>query len=210
MGNKGKLIKQCCIFAGADFSLTVTPPENALIIAADSGYNTVKRLNLIPDIVLGDFDSLGGKPDCSCEVITAAEEKDDTDTMLAVKTALSRGYTDITVYGAVGGRLDHTAANIQTLSYILKNGGFGRLVGERDTVELLAAGDYSYKRRSGEYMSLFSYSENAVLTTSGTKYNLTSYRLDNTFPLGVSNEIIEDKCRIFVQSGQILVIFSKK
>lgn len=210
MGNKGKLIRQCCIFAGADFSLNVKPPETALIIAADSGYNTVKRLNLTVNIVLGDFDSLGEKPDCGCEIITAAAEKDDTDTMLAVKTALGRGCTDITVYGAIGGRLDHTAANIQTLAYILKNGGFGRLVGERDTVELLSVGSYSYERRNDEYLSLFSYGNNAVLTTSGTKYDLTSYKLDNTFPLGVSNEIIEDKCRIFVQSGQILVIFSKK
>lgn len=210
MGNKGKLIKPCCIFAGADFSLNVIPPENALIIAADSGYNTVKRLNLTADIVLGDFDSLGGKPECSCEVITAAAEKDDTDTMLAVKTALSRGCTDITVYGAIGGRLDHTVANIQTLAYILKNGGFGRLVGDRDTAELLSVGNYSYERRNGEYLSLFSYGEAAVLTTSGTKYNLTDHRLDNTFPLGVSNEIIEDKFSISIQSGQILVIFSKK
>ena len=209
MGNKGKLIKQCCIFAGADFSLTVTPPENALIVAADSGYSIVKRLGLTADIAVGDFDSLDEVPK-DCEVIRAAPEKDDTDTMLAVKTALSRGFSDITVYGAVGGRLDHTYANIQTLAYILKNGGFGRLVGECDTVELLPVGSYSYKRRSCEYLSLFSYGENAVLTTSGTKYNLTDYRLENTFPLGVSNEIIEDKCRIFVQSGQILVIFPKK
>lgn len=209
MGNKGKLIKQCCIFAGADFSLTITPPENALIIAADSGYSIVKRLGLTADIAVGDFDSLDEVPK-DCEVIRAAPEKDDTDTMLAVKTALSRGFSDITVYGAVGGRLDHTYANIQTLAYILKNGGFGRLVGECDTVELLAVGDYSYERRSGEYLSLFSYGESAVITSRGTKYDLTGYRLENAFPLGVSNEIIEDKCRIFVQSGQILVIFSKK
>ena len=203
-------MRPCWIFAGApDDDLTAVPPEDAYIIAADGGYLAVKRMGLTPDAVLGDFDSLTEKPDCR-EIITAPAEKDDTDTMLAVKTALDRGYTDITIAGSIGGRLDHTYANIQTLSYILKNGGFGRLVGSRDTVELLEAGEYSYERKDGMYLSLFSYGESAVVTTRGTKYDLTQYRLDNVFPLGVSNEITGDKCRISVYEGQILVIFSKK
>ena len=203
-------MRSCWIFAGApDDNFTAVPPENAYIIAADSGYLAVKQLNLTPDLVLGDFDSLDEKPDCG-EIMTAPAEKDDTDTMLAVKTALDRGYTDITIAGSIGGRLDHTFANIQTLAYIFKNGGFGRLIGGNDTVELLDAGEYSYQRKDGMYFSLFSYGESAVITTSGTKYNVAQYRLDNTFPLGVSNEIIEDKCRISVHEGQILVIFSKK
>ena len=215
MGNQGNGLKDkpCCIFAGAPVeTANIELPENAFIIAADSGYSVVKKLGLTADIVLGDFDSLSEKPECSgkCEIITAAAEKDDTDTMLAVKTALSRGYCDITVFGSIGGRLDHTYANIQTLAYILKKGGFGRLIGEHDRVEMLSCGEYSYDRTGGEYMSLFSYGESAVITTRGTKYNLTEHRLDDSFPLGVSNEIIEDKCSISVYEGLLLVIFSKK
>lgn len=213
MGNQGNGLKNqpCCIFAGAPVGENIEVPENAFVIAADSGYNAVKRLGLTADIILGDFDSLGEKPECGkCEVITAAAEKDDTDTMLAVKTALDRGYSHITIFGGIGGRLDHTYANIQTLAYILEQGGFGRLAGDSDSVELLNAGEYAYQRRDGEYMSLFSYGESAVITTRGTKYNLTDYRLEDTFPLGVSNEITEEKCRISVHSGRILVIFSKK
>lgn len=203
-------MKSCWIFAGApDDGFTAQPPKDVYIIAADRGYLAVKRSGLIPDLVLGDFDSLEEKPCCE-EIITAPAEKDDTDTMLAVKTAFDRGYTDITIAGSIGGRLDHTFANIQTLAYILKNGGFGRLVGLNDTVELLEAGEYSYKRRDGMYLSLFSYGEGAVLTTRGTKYNVTGYRLDNAFPLGVSNEITGDNCLISVHEGQVLVIFSKK
>lgn len=202
-------MRSCLIFAGAPISdLPSVQPDGSYIIAADSGCLTANRIGLTPDVVLGDFDSLGEKPDCA-EVITVSAEKDDTDTMLAVKTALERGYNDITIVGGIGGRLDHTYANIQTLAYILKNGGFGRLVGENDTVELLGVGEFFYKRRNGEYLSLFSYGETAVLTTKGTRYNLTEHRLDSAFPLGVSNEIIEDKCSIFVREGQILVIFSK-
>ena len=203
-------MRPCWIFAGApDDGFTALPPDNAYIIAADSGYLAVKKMDLTPDLVLGDFDSLEVKPDCM-EIITAPAEKDDTDTMLAVKTALCRGYTDITIAGSIGGRLDHTYANIQTLAYILKNGGFGRLVGGNDTVELLNVGEYSYERKDSMYLSLFSYGESAVLTTTGTKYNVTQYRLESTFPLGVSNEITHDKCGISVHEGQVLVIFSKK
>ena len=185
------------------------PPENAYIIAADSGYNTVKAMGLIPNLVLGDFDSLKVKPSCG-EIITAPAEKDDTDTMLAVKTALERGFTDISIAGSIGGRLDHTFANIQTLAYINAHGGFGRLVGENDTVQLIGEGSYSYKRREGMYISLFSYGSSAVVTISGVKYPLERHRLENTFPLGVSNEITAEECSIIVSEGQILVIFSKK
>lgn len=203
-------MRPCWIFAGAPADdLIAVPPENAYIIAADSGYLAVKRSGLTPDLVLGDFDSLDEEPDCS-EILTSPAEKDDTDTMLAVKTALDKGYTDIIIAGSIGGRLDHTYANIQTLAYILKNGGSGRLIGENDTVELLNAGEYNYERKDGMYLSLFSYGESAVITSTGTKYDLTKYRLDNTFPLGVSNEIIDDKCGISVHEGQVLVIFSKK
>lgn len=203
-------LRPCWIFSGApDDKFMAVPPDNAYIIAADSGYLAVNRNSLTPDLILGDFDSLNEKPNCG-EIITAPAEKDDTDTMLAVKTALDRGYSDITIAGSIGGRLDHTYANIQTLAYILENGGFGRLIGSNDTVELLKAGEYTYERRDNMYLSLFSYSESAVLTTTGTKYNVTGYKLDNTFPLGVSNEIIRDKCSISVHEGQILVIFSKK
>lgn len=203
-------MRPCWIFAGApDDGFTTLPPDNAYIIAADSGYLAVKRSGLTPDLVLGDFDSLAGKPDCG-EIITAPAEKDDTDTMLAVKTALERGYTDISIVGSIGGRLDHTYANIQTLAYILKNEGSGRLIGVNDTVELLDVGEYIYERKDSMYLSLFSYGESAVLTTSGTRYNVEQYRLDNAFPLGVSNEITGDKCMISVHEGQILVVFSKK
>lgn len=202
-------MQSCWIFGGATFCGSVSLPDDAYIIAADSGYNTVKKLGFTPNLTLGDFDSLKEKPVCG-EIMTVAAEKDDTDTMLAVKTALDRGFNDISIVGALGGRLDHTFANIQTLAYILQHGGFGRLIGENDTVELLNTGEYSYERKDGMYLSLFSYGETAVITSRGTKYDLRSHTLDNTFPLGVSNEITDDKCRISVHKGQLLVIFSKK
>lgn len=208
-------MKSCWIFGGAPVSdsFRVTPPADAFIIAADSGYSLVKRMGFTPNLLLGDFDSLKeDKPAelAGCEIMTVAAEKDDTDTMLAVKTALSGGYKDITIVGGTGGRLDHTVANFQTLVYILEQGGKGRLLSENDETELVGAGEYIYPKKGNYYLSLFAYGGDAVITTTGTKYNLTDYRLTDSFPLGVSNEILSENCRLVVFSGRILVIFSKK
>lgn len=202
--------KNCWIFGGApNNDYKISPPNDTYIIAADSGYSILKALGIKPNLVLGDFDSYTSELPKDCEIIKAVPEKDDTDTMLAVKIALSRGYKDIVIAASIGGRLDHTFANIQTLAYILENGGYGYLLGENDIVHLLNVGEYTFEKINGMYFSIFSYSEKATVTTCGTKYNLSEYCLTNKFPLGVSNEIISDKCCINVKNGQILVIFSK-
>lgn len=205
-------MKSCWIFSGAPVKddYRIIPPNDAYLIAADSGYSILKRIGITPDLVLGDFDSLNEAVSENCEILSVSAEKDDTDTMLAVKTALSKGYDDITIVGSIGGRLDHTFANIQTLAFILDNGKTGRLVGEYDTVELLNCGKYTFQRQENMYFSIFAYSKSAIVTIKGTKYNLTDYCLTNTFPLGVSNEIIDDNCTVQVNDGQILVIFSNK
>lgn len=204
--------RSCWIFGGAPVSggYKIIPPSDAYLIAADSGFSLLKQMGLMPDLVLGDFDSLTEDKPAGCEIITAAAEKDDTDTMLAVKTALSRGYFDITIAGSVGGRLDHTFANIQSLAYIVDNGGSGRLVGESDTAEIFGVGEYRFRKNESMYFSVFSYSEEAVVTTKGTKYDLDSYRLTSSFPLGVSNEILSSECILKIEKGRVLIIFSKK
>lgn len=204
--------RSCWIFGGAPVSsdYKIIPPSDAYLIAADSGFSLLKRMGIIPDLVLGDFDSLTENKPTDCEILTAAAEKDDTDTMLAIKTALSRGYRDITIAGSIGGRLDHTVANIQSLAYIIENGGSGRLVGETDTAELLGEGEYRFVKNDTMYFSVFSYGDEAVVTTRGTKYDLNSYCLTNSFPLGVSNEILSSECTLKIEKGRVLVIFSKK
>lgn len=204
--------KTCWIFGGAPISSSynVDPPSGAYLIAADSGYSLIKRFGLIPNVLVGDFDSLTEDIPTNCEIITAPAEKDDTDTMLAVKIAMSRGYNNITIAGSLGGRLDHTIANIQTLAYIVDNGGRGILVGERDTAEIFGAGEYRFSQNDNMYFSLFSFGEKVSVTTRGTKYDLNSYQLTNSFPLGVSNEIISSECTLKIEKGRVLVIFSKK
>ncbi len=203
-------MKSCWIFCGAPAeNFRVRPPENAYIIAADSGYSVLKRMGITPDILLGDFDSLNDEINDDCIIITSPTEKDDTDTMLAVKTALDKGCTDITLASSIGGRLDHTYANIQTLAYISRFGASGCMIGENDIVYLLNEGEHFINKIENMYFSIFAYSENATITTTGTKYNLYNYCLSNKFPLGVSNEIIENECKLTIKDGQVLVIFSQ-
>ncbi len=200
----------CWIYSGAPTnSFNIKPPLNSFIIAADSGYTILKRLGITPDILLGDFDSLNETLPNNCEIITAPTEKDDTDTMLAVKIALSRGYSDITIAASVGGRLDHTYANIQTLAYISANGGNGKLLGENDIVYLCGKGEYVFSKTENMYFSVFSYAETSEITLLGTKYPLKNYSLTNKFPLGVSNEFADNQVNLIVNNGQVVVIFSK-
>jgi thiamine pyrophosphokinase len=214
MGSQGQAVmKECCIFGSADVCERDIKeiPADAYIIAADGGLAHLRRFGLSPDIVIGDFDSLdGGKPDESCPVLTYPKQKDDTDMMLGVKYALSHGFTRITLFGALGGRFDHSFANIQTLEYILENGGMGKIVSGGNIITLQKEGTESYEHREGMYFSVFSISDEATVSLSGVKYPLSGYSLKRSFPIGVSNEIISDSALVTVEKGVILVIYSKK
>lgn len=205
-------MKECWIFGSGIIGCydNYDIPSGAYIIAADGGYSHLKRLGIKPDFILGDFDSLTEELPDNCEIYKADVRKDDTDMMLAVKKALSMGYNDITLCGALGGRLDHTIANIQTLEYIAAHGGRGRLFGEDNIVMLQTEGSAEYDKIDGMYFSIFALTETAVVTTRGTEYDLNEYTLTRDFPLGVSNEICGKSAVCNVKSGKLLVIFSKK
>ncbi len=211
MGNK---INKAYIFAGPDLEdisfLKGIDFSDACLLAADCGIEILNRLNLSPNLIIGDFDSHKKPEGADCEILTFKIEKDDTDTMLCVKNALEAGFDDITIISGVGGRLDHTIANIQTLSYILNNGAVGRILSDKTEIYLLSGGSYSFDKRAGYSMSLFSYSERVSnLSISGAKYNARSVQIDNTFPLGVSNEIVKDSCSVSFDEGCLLVVFSR-
>lgn len=205
-------MNECVIFGSAEITdySNVSVNKDDFIIAADGGlYHTIV-LGLKPDILLGDFDSLTNELPSDCEIITSPAEKDDTDMILAVKTALQNGYKNITIYGGTGGRLDHTFANIQTLEYILSHGAEGKIVGSRDIIYIQSIGKKEYKNIADSYFSIFSLTESVTVTTTGTKYNLSDYNLTRSFPLGVSNEIIDEYCTVEVKNGILLIIFSKE
>ena len=106
-----------CYIVGAcpPGALCLAPGRPSLVIAADQGLRHLEAAGIAPDLIVGDFDSLGTVPQ-GANVIRHPVEKDDTDMMLAVKTGLERGCRTFVLYGGLGGRLDHTYANFQTLT----------------------------------------------------------------------------------------------
>lgn len=204
--------KRCIIFAGGrpePYIPKWVDTENSFVIAADKGYKNCKKLGLTPDVCIGDFDSLGFVPE-DCEHIRFPKEKDDTDLMLAVREAIARGCADITILGATGGRLDHMMANIQTLAFIRSEGAWGRIAGVYEEIMLLSAGEYTFAKRCGFSLSVFSYSPSVDgLTMRGVKYPTNGISLSHLFPLGISNEIIADSAQISFEKGLLLVIRSK-
>ena len=151
----------CFLFgAGPFFGLPVPPQPGDLILAADGGYRHCQAAGLRPDLLLGDLDSLETPPQ-ALPVQTFPAEKDDTDTMLAVKYALAQGCTTVHLYGCTGGRLDHTLANLQTLGYLAQTGAAGYLYDEIYVFTALADGHLTLPAREAGIFSLFCLGEAA-------------------------------------------------
>ncbi|MDE6789636.1 MAG: thiamine diphosphokinase [Ruminococcus sp.] len=205
---------KCVIFAGGeikDFGFIDTSElSQNFVICADSGYKYAKKLGIVPDIIMGDFDSYTGRLPENIEIYRSIPEKDDTDTMLAVKTAISRGFTEIVLYGALGKRFDHAFANIQSLVYAHENGCAISILDSDNEITVQGAGEKDYLKREGWYFSIFALTDTAVIGRySGVKYPLENYLLKSSFPIGVSNEITADKAVLQLDSGLILVVRSK-
>jgi thiamine pyrophosphokinase len=191
---------------------TVHIEENDLVLCADVAYLAAKKEGIEPNIIIGDFDhGENDAPSCStAEFIRVPSEKDDTDTMLCVKYALEKGADEILIVGGIGGRLDHTFANLQTLAYIEAHGAHGRLISENNEAFLVRS-DATVTRKEGWYLSVFAYDSVCTgVTLKGTKYEVDGVSLTTAFPLGVSNEIMAGEALIYVQNGTLLVILSKK
>ena len=184
-------------------------PEKAsgdLVIAADAGYLWLTENNVTPDLVIGDFDS--APPPKNAEVLRFPKEKDDTDTLLAIREGLSRGYRFFRIYGAIGGLLDHTLANLQSLAFLSENGAVGIIVGDTECVRLLESGESVTlpAKHEGKRVSLFAYGEKARASLSGLYYAGDDILFTDGFPLGVGNLTTEKEAVIKVKEGQLLLV----
>lgn len=200
----------CLIVSGGDFC----PPPDALrdavfVIACDRGYVYAERLGLTPDLIIGDFDS-APPPRSSAPVKRFPSRKDDTDTMLAAREALVRGFADVAVCCAFGGRLDHTLANLQTAAYLAAHGARARLYGSDAEALAFAAGEARIPRRAGWSLSVFALSDKCEgVTIRGAKYECENETLTNAFPLGVSNVWAAEEAVISARSGILLALQSR-
>lgn len=201
-------MSKCYIFGSMEVN---TPPpaiaKNDLIIAADAGLKNLEKFKIMPDYIVGDFDSLQFTPEGK-NVIKHPIKKNETDTLLAVDTAFQKGYKFFEIYGCLGGRLDQTVASIQTAAYIVKKGGNAVFIDGSTHLTVLENNSISFTKKSQGTISVFAYSGPAKgVKLKNLLYELNNAELTPLFPLGVSNEFTGKESEISVENGMLCVIW---
>ena len=203
-------MKNCVIFCAAGFTDLAAPVgQEDLVIAADGGLKHTQALGLTPDVILGDFDSLGFTPE-GANVFPV--EKDDTDAMLAVRHGLAEGCDVFFLYGSLDGpRLDHTVANFQTLQFLADRDAAGYLVGSGQLVTVVKNGSLTFPAGMEGTISVFCMGKDAEgVTLEGLYYPLENGTLTAGFPLGVSNHFTGAEAAITVRNGSLLVVWDRQ
>lgn len=193
-----------------DLSQCLPVRDTQLVICADTAYQEAEAIGCMPDVVIGDFDHERIPPANCGKIVRVPAEKDDTDTMLCIKYALDAGADEIVIIGGIGGRLDHTVANLQSLAYAESHGVSAVLMDSRNEARILS-GHVRIPKKSDSYLSVFAYGGVCHgVSETGVRYPLYDAELTPDFPLGVSNEITDEYADIEVKEGRLLLIVSKK
>ncbi len=210
---------RCIVIGAGDLTVgNINVYEDDLVIAVDGGLNYCSVLEVEPDLILGDFDSVGEEqkeallqlqeqiPD---RVIALKPEKDDTDMLAALKLGLEFGYTNFQIYAATGGRLEHTIANIQCLLYLKNRDAVGYIMDGNGMIFVMQNEEVKLRSTLEGYLSIFALAKSVKgVTIRGMKYELDNDTLTNDFPVGISNEFIGKEAVIRVEDGEVVCILS--
>ena len=201
---------RCVIIGGAeikDYSRArrALRPEDHYIYC-DSGLRHLNKLGASPDLVVGDFDS-HPDPHLPAETITLPREKDDTDTVFAVKEAIRRGFDEFLLLGVIGGRLDHTLGNLGVLLMLDAQGKKCAALDDYSQMEIVSE-HAAYVPDTFPFFSLLNISGTARgVTIRNAKYPLSDGEITCEYQYGVSNEPLPGKtASITVREGRLLLI----
>ncbi len=202
--------RRCIIIAGGDVEISRLKAflcEDDFVIAADSGYRYCQNLNIIPDLLVGDFDSYIGELPKNLNVVKLPKQKDDTDLLYALRCGVERCFLEFVIFGGYGSRPDQSFAMYQSLLWLKNNqpnasclavcNGFEVTVLKNEKTDLFVG--------ENRYISVFAFGGEAVVDISGASYSVSDYKLTPDFPIGVSNEAVYS-CTINVKSGAVLVM----
>lgn len=205
-------MSKCFIYGAGPESPILNATKSDYIIAVDGGLSILEKNKIKPNLIVGDFDSLGYVPNLpNTEVFPP--EKDDTDMMIAVKKALMITNDEILISGGFGGRPDHTIANFQCLNYINKQKRTGFLIGNTWSATLISDGaTIEFPNTCQGYFSVFSFTENASgVYIKNAEYPLNNAYLTQSFPLGTSNCFTpNNETIISVFKGTLLILWENK
>ena len=198
------------IGAGAFWGPPLSLRPGDFVIAADGGFNTLSRMGVPMDLVVGDFDSMGFRPDHP-NVVDLPVEKNDTDTFFAVKEAIKRGFENFLLLGVIGGRLDHSLGNISALVYLDSLGKTALAIDDYSEMEIISQKTACIPD-SFPYFSVINISGIAKdITIKNAKYPLEKSQITWEYQFGVSNEVLPGKtAEVSLGEGRLLVIKVRK
>lgn len=203
-------MSRCIIVGGADINnydyIRESLQSDDYVIFCDSGLKHLSSLQVKPSLIVGDFDS-HENPHLDTETIVLPCEKDDTDTVYAMKEAIKRGYDTFLLIGVVGGRLDHTLGNISMLLYLDSHGCKGTIIDDYSEMEIISSAP-AYIEDKYEFFSLLNITGCAKgITIQNAKYPLNDGEITCEYQYGVSNEVLPGKTAIVsVREGKLLLI----
>ena len=207
-------MRRCVIVGGADIGnydcIRSSLLEDDFIVFCDSGLKHLEALQVKPGLIVGDFDS-HDKPHLDVETIVLPCEKDDTDTVFAVKEAVKRGFDDFLLIGVVGARLDHTFGNVSILLYLDSIGKKGIIIDDYSEIEIVS-NEPAYVEDSYAFFSLINITGTAKdVTIENAKYPLEHAEITCEYQYGVSNEVIPGRtAKIIISDGKLLLIKVRK
>lgn len=211
--------KKCIVIGAGDFTLDSIPdynPKTDIVIAVDGGLLYCGLAELEPDVIIGDFDSLDEKTADAVrliekkypeKVLRLKPEKDDTDMLVALKWGLAKGIRTFLIYGGLGGRLDHSLANIQCLLFLKRQGAEGYLFSGDGMALVAQEEEKRFQPTIKGFLSLFSLEKEAIVSIENMKYPLDHYPVTNDYPIGISNEFLPGMGGVItVHSGAVVIL----
>lgn len=231
----------CFLFGAGDYgtSLPLLPEKGDYVIAVDGGLDYLLQTGISPNLLIGDFDSVTSvkynKPSTNIntstntdtlknvpyEIISYPPEKDYTDMNLGVREGIKRGYNTFVIYGGLGGRIDHSLANIQLLACLSGQGMRCCLIGNGQVITAITNTSFSVTKDTAHenrintlfspvkdrYISIFSHGNTSEgVTIKGLRYETDNVTLTNTFSLGTSNNYMCSDFLISVNKGTLIIV----
>lgn len=203
-------MKRCVIIGGADINnydyILKYLSKDDFYIFCDSGLRHQKKLNIEPNLIVGDFDSYDN-PNLNVETIVLPCEKDDTDTVYAVKEAIKRGFEEFLLIGVVGQRLDHTLGNVSILLLLDSLGKKAKIIDDYSEMEIVS-NQTAFIEDTFSYFSLLNISGTAKgITIENAKYNVSDVEISCEYQYGISNEVLPGKIsKVSIKEGKLLLI----
>ena len=210
-------VKKCLIISGSpsDGIEFIKPRINSFdcVICADSGFEKAKALGIVPDIIVGDFDSYSGALNSCSEIVRLNTHKDDSDTQHCVSLAVEKGYEHITVIGALGGRTDHLLANISLLKFAFDSGVSAVIESEAEIIHYISGCGIELNGFSGHTFSVLPVFCDSVTVSYEGEVEYPADKLEikaSQASLGLSDIAKSDRMYIRAESGNAVVMIQKR